>query len=168
MASLPARDGRAITGYCPCRRREGWRGQEQTGNPIPFSATTNQPSVRPASVMQSTPFPAGSLMTMQESWSCGLVELTVPGGKRGAAAAEVLARHRQDVAPAAWFRPGNTDCNGGRSTRQPKTHHNKVWVPFSLPSLGFALGWPTKAAPRHGCIFSATRTSSSRGPPLCV
>ena len=96
-----------------------WPGTNRQ-SPIPFSAT-NQPSVRPASVMQSTLVPTGSLMTCsRRARAVGeLVEqLTVPGEARSGSAAEVLARQRQDVAPA-WFRPGNTDCNGGRSSSHP-------------------------------------------------
>ena len=140
VASLPARDGRTITGYCPCRRRQ------QTGNPI---LSDGKPTVGSTSVLCKVLFqPAATLgMLAYDSAAGELLELTVPGE---AAAAEVLARHRQDVAPA-WFRPGNTDCNGGRSSRPAKTKYPAQQGLAAIFTQGFALGRPTKATARHVC-----------------
>ena len=80
-----------------------------------------------------------------------LVELTVPG--------EARSRRSRGPCPA---QAGRCSClvpawehrlqrGALQPPKQPKSHHNKVWVPFSLPSLGFALGWPTKAAPWQVC-----------------
>ena len=52
--------------------------------------------------------------------------------------------------------------------RQPKTHHNKVWVPFSLLWDLHLAGRAKRHRGMFATLFSATRTSSKSGPPLCV
>lgn len=101
--------------------------------------------------------PRRGLMTgeleLWQGWSRGL---TVPG--EASSRREVLARHKQDVAPA-WFRPRSTDCNrrspASSATKEPAAQQGLTAAIFSdLPSDLHSAGRPKHQRGVFATLFS--------------